>query len=348
MSSLTSDDSYMMDTPWQDYSVFSNYSCYRDDSDYDFRYATSDSLYSERAYCCMSPYSYVFDSNDECCARRDRLLSEDDIGCDRTSRHRSSFSFQEASRCTPSLLGRDFDSLSTGCISHLDHGILDDCLNGPDSDLSSSDHECPSSALSLQGFSQVHDDLMLSTGSVCDSVGDACGGYMGDASHGCVGDVSHGCVGDASHGFQAGSSKRYQVNDSKQYQANPSKQYQTNTSQQYQTNPSHQYQTTSQQYQTNPPQQYTRNASSHHHNSAEESLKEPYPTTRRETERKYPEKSPKSKNYAVMEVKIPPMVRTGHPKQRRGPKKAVAFAADEKPGNPEDIDPVDTAPSGDT
>ena len=58
-------------------------------------------------------------------------------------------------------------------------------------------------------------------------------------------------------------------------------------------------------------------------------------------EKKRPEKSPKTKNYEVMEVKIPPMVRTGHPKQRRGPKK-VTFAIDEKPGNPEDIDPVST------
>ena len=87
-----------------------------------------------------------------------------------------------------------------------------------------------------------------------------------------------------------------------------------------------------------------RSANDHLHNSSE-SLNEPSPTTHRDTEKKRPEKS--SKNYDVMEVKVPPMIRTGHPKQRRGPKKTVTSVTDEKPGNPEDIDPVDTPTSRD-
>ena len=307
----------------------------------------------------MSPYSYVFDSDDECCARRDRFLSEDDTGCDRYPGHRSSFSFQEASRCTPSLLGRDFDSLSTGCISHLDHGVQDDCLNGPESELSSSDHECVSSALSLQGFSQVRDDHVLPASGVCDSVGDvlqgcngnvlqrcngdalqgcignALQGCIGNALQGCIGNALQGCIGNASQEYQASTPQRYQTNSSQRYQANPSQRYQVNSPQKYQAS-------SSEEYVRNASGNYPRNAEKHLRNSSGECLKEPYPTTRRETERK----PLKSKNYGVMEVKIPPMVRTGHPKQRRGPKKAVTFVADEKPGNPQDIDPVGPAVCG--
>ena len=325
MSTLTSDDSYVMDAPWKDYSAFSNYSCCRDDSEYHFQPATSDSFYSERAYCCMSPYSYLFDSNKDYCVYRDRFLSEDDVGGDHYPCHHSSFSYQEVSHFTPALLSRDYDSLSTGCVVHLDQSVQDDSLKGPLRDPSSSDHECPSSTLTLQPFPQVNDDLVLadsrcSAHSVCDSLRNSSEGYLSESPG--------RYLGDAMQGYRSRLSEEYLRNASDGYLHTTSNDYVRTTSNDYACDA----------------KGHPRSANDHLHNSSE-SLNEPSPTTHRDTEKKRPEKS--SKNYDVMEVKVPPMIRTGHPKQRRGPKKTVTSVTDEKPGNPEDIDPVDTPTSRD-
>ena len=373
MSTLTSDDSYVMDAPWKDYSAFSNYSCCRDDSEYHFQPATSDSFYSERAYCCMSPYSYLFDSNKDYCVYRDRFLSEDDVGGDHYPCHHSSFSYQEVSHFTPALLSRDYDSLSTGCVVHLDQSVQDDSLKGPLSDPSSSDHECPSSTLTLQPFPQVNDDLVLadsrcSAHSVCDSLrnssegylSESPGRYLGDAMQGYRSRLSEGYLRNASDGYLHTTSNDYVRTTSNDYVRTTSNDYVRTTSNDYvrttsndcvRTTSNDYVRTTSNDYVRTTSNDYAcdtegcpRSANDHLHNSSE-SLNEPSPTTHRDTEKKRPEKS--SKNYDVMEVKVPPIIRTGHPKQRRGPKKTVTSVTDEKPGNPEDIDPVDTPTSRD-
>lgn len=354
MSTLTSDDSYVMDAPWKDCSAFSNYPCCRDDSEYHFQPATSDSFYSERAYCCMSPYSYLFDSNKDCCVYRDRFLSEDDIGGDRYPCHRSSFSYQEVSHFTPALLSRDYDSLSTGCVTRLDQSIQDDSLKGPLSDPSSSDHECPPSMLTLQPFPQVNDDLVLadsrcSAHSVCDSLCNYSEGYRSESPG--------RYLGDAMQGYRSGLSEEYLRNTSDGYLHTTSNDYvrttndYAHTTNDYARTTNDYVHTTSNDYAhttsaSHPcdAKEYPHSINDHLHNSSE-SLNEPSPTTHRDAEKKRPEKS--SKNYDVMEVKVPPMVRTGHPKQRRGPKKTVTSVANEKPGNPEDIDPVNTPTSRD-
>ena len=149
---------------------------------------------------------------------------------------------------------------------------------------------------------------------------------------------------NASDGYLHTTSNDYVHTTSNDYVRTTSNDYVRTTSNDYVHTTSNDYvHTTSNDYACDA-KGHPRSANYHLHNSSE-SLNEPSPTTHRDTEKKRQEKS--SKNYDVMEVKVPPMIRTGHPKQRRGPKKTVTSVTDEKPGNPEDIDPVDTPTSRD-